>query len=62
MKLFCRDTRFNTSHFAFKTYEDIDLCIKKFLKNQKKLVVSVTDSKLNPYFNMVTKTKKIITI
>ena len=38
--------------------EDIDKCIKKFLKNPNKPVISVTNSKRNPFFNMVKKKNK----
>mgnify|MGYP000243967352 FL=1 len=41
-----------------RTHSDIEKCIKKYLKYPSRPVISVTNSKRSPYFNMVKKINK----
>ncbi len=41
-----------------RNYRDIDICIKEFKKNQSKPLITVSEAKRNPFFNMVMKKNK----
>ena len=41
-----------------RSSKDIDTCIREFMKDTKKPLITVTKSKRNPFFNMVKETKK----
>lgn len=41
-----------------RTYSDIEICIKKYLRDPSRPLVSVTKSRRSPYFNMVKKINK----
>ena len=41
-----------------RSSKDIDNCIREFMKNTKKPLITVAESKRNPFFNMVKETKK----
>ena len=41
-----------------RSHKDIDLCIKEFQKDKSRPLITVSDSKRNPFFNMVKLNKK----
>ena len=43
-----------------RTFKDIDKCIKEFKKNMNKPLITVSESKRNPFFNMVKENKNKI--